>query len=267
MLQTLAALADTNSQIYLLVKWFDPAIYLPNDAVVYLVFCIIVVFAVALIGMLATCDSDCLLKTPSTAKLYFSYALCYLLLLTETFLMAPLLRSSVQCFKDKILLGLGMVNLSIYLFVMLPLALFCSNNDFSLSSSLHNRVYRLNMYFLFTVVRSKMILFSALKPSLSPIFIVIFFILYVVVSLKRPFVSYRYDWALRGILAIIGFMCLSRIYELLVGLQSALLYITGMILFVVFADTLSKMRVKHILNNPNMTTLKIKTLLYLIYDL
>lgn len=269
-LQTIACIAHPQSLLFAAVQWADPSNYLPPAFPILL--CALIVFALTLLlalKLLIT-ESSRHLLSPNIFKIYLGNLMLYLQMICKTSVLAPLVRATLCELKAPSLSAtgvVGIVSLSLYLGLILPLSLYTTSNTFILTPQLNKKLTYINVYFLLNLFRVPIAIFACESEGALLATTTIFFLVFLLMSLKQPVFAYSHERLLKGMVSAVAFACLARLGQIGEERGSILLELVGTASFIALVDWVAQVRIRKILELPRPTIHQIKLLIFLVYNI
>lgn len=211
-LQTISLLARRDSQLFMVVQWFDFSEYISGGALttfgVLLSLKIIVLMGVKF-GM---GEKNKQLDKPTTMGMYTSMALSNAMFIFNTILMIPLVKSSLTSLSNGTSTPSAAANLIILVLLTLPLSIFCQVNTLSLINNPSRTLWYFNRSLFTVLFRFVFILGRVYNFDLMIVPCLLYAIISSVLIYQQPIVSYYKDWFTRAVLNIVLFMCFVVIF-------------------------------------------------------
>jgi len=117
----------------------------------------------------------------------------------------------MQMATNAALLSIGVISYILYLAVVFPVALYCSSGTSVLTENKNRKISVLNLELLFNIYKIIFVLSAALNQTLMLAFGPIFFLIFWMVLLKRPYFCYEHQEIKRMMISAIAFVCLVRV--------------------------------------------------------
>ena len=106
---------------------------------------------------------------------------------------------------------MGIIGLTIFSILLLPVSLYNTSNTFVLTPQLNKKLYYINVYTVLNIFRVILSVVSVLSQSFMGPLCAAYFIVFMILSIKQPVFAYSHEQLLRGMVSSIAFSCLSRI--------------------------------------------------------
>ena len=235
--QLIAAITDSQAQLHQATSWSDPNVYISTPFAVIEGSILTLTYVAVLFVRVFLAENGDNISRPGMNLRYLGVVLVYLRTVCETVVLGPFLIGCLKTFlepTDQIMLGMAITGMIIYFGVVYPVAMYCSIDTTLLTVNGDRKFSLFNAELLLNIYKIIMVATSVLAQSVMVFLTLLFFLLYLMAVLKRPYYCYAGQEFKRATVSIVAFVCISRTFNAIFGRPEGLilLELLGMVSFI-----------------------------------
>ena len=164
------------------------------------------------------------------------------------------------------MLGIAVISYMLYFAVVYPILLYCSSGTSILTENKNRKMSILNLELVFNIYKFIFVLSGTLNQSSVVAFGSIFFIIFGLILIKRPFYCFENQIINRAMISTIAFVSIIRVINAMFSQPegSAFLELVVTICFIFFVEWVANFRLKKILDQEHLTIYQVKCLIFMV---